>query len=242
MRRMRSIRLSNGLVCATLIALAACGGTGATTKPLAATTMPSAATTKPSAAMSNPSAAAASPLAGSRFTSTAFAVPVSFSLAGGWVVNHDLNSDIDLGRDGQGAGGGVFDNFTGGRQDAGIMDIGSTTVAGKTQSDPRIPWPKDLYAWLKSRPEFKPQPPKAITVGGRPATQIDADVNVPDGTSIALVCPSCWLLDHNDRWRFVEVKNSDGSGVVWITNGIAAPGFDAYAQALDQLLGTFEFR
>lgn len=184
----------------------------------------------------------ATPGLGSRFSSTAFAVPVSFSLAGGWTVNHDLSGDIDLGRDGQGAGGGVFDDFTGGRQDAGIMDIGSTTVAGKTPSDPRMPWPKDLYAWLQSRPEFKPQPPKAITVGGRPATQIDADVTVPDGTRIELVCPSCWLLDHNDRWRFVEVKNSDGSGVVWITNGIAAPGFDAFAQALDQLLGTFEFR
>jgi hypothetical protein len=130
-------------------------------------------------------------------------------------------------------------------QDVAVQDIGSTTVAGASKSDPYMPWPKDLYAWLKSRPEFKAQPPKAITVGGRPATQIDADATVPGGTRIELVCSNasnCWLLDHNDRWRFVEVKNKDGSGVVWISNGIPAPGFDAYAQALDQLLGTFEFR
>ena len=123
------------------------------------------------------------------------------------------------------------------------MDIGSTTVPGVTTS--YMPWPKDLYAWLKSRPEFKTQAPKAITVGGRPAIQIDADATVPEGTRIEFVCSkdsNCWLLDHNDRWRFVEVKNSDGSGVVWITNGIPAPAFDAYAKALDQLLGTFEFR
>ncbi len=187
----------------------------------------------------------ATPGTGSMFNSVAFAVPVSFSLAGGWTVDHDLYSDIDLLRDDHGASAGPFESFTGGKQNAGIMDIGSTTVAGATESDPNLPWPKDLYAWLQSRPEFKPQPPKAITVGGRPATQIDADVTVPNGTSIGLVCssePNCWLLDHNDRWRFVEVKNSDGSGVVWITNGIPAPGFDAYATALDQLLGTFEFR
>lgn len=238
MPRMRSLLLSNGLVCVALIALAACGGPSATAAPSVATAAPTAAAAAPSAPMTKPSAAATSPLAGSRFTSTVFAVPVSFSLAGDWVVNHEGRSDIDLGRDDHGAG-------PNGAQDAGIQDIGSTTVAGATASDPYMPWPKDLYAWLKSRPEFKPQSPRAITVGGRPATQIDADVSVPDGTRISLVCSkasSCWLLDHNDRWRFVEVKNSDGSGVVWITNGIPAPGFDAYGQALDQLLGTFAFR
>ena len=82
-------------------------------------------------------------------------------------------------------------------------------------------------------------------MGGRPAVQIDADANVPNGTRIELFAPKgtgCWLLDHSDRWRFVEVKNSDGSGVVWLTNGIPAPGFDSFAQAFDQLLGTFLFR
>ena len=227
--RAHSLRI--GLVSATLIALAACGGTGATASP--------------SAAMTEPSAAAASPLASSSFTSSDFAVPVSFSLAGDWKVNNEHPSTIDISRDDQGASAGAFERFTGGMQNAGIQDIGSTTVAGATKSDPRMPWPKDLYAWLKSRPEFKPQSPQAITVGGRPATQIDADVSVPDGTKIELVCSTdsnCWLLDHNDRWRFVEVKNSDGSGVVWITNGIPAPGFDAYAMALNQLLGTLAFR
>jgi hypothetical protein len=175
------------------------------------------------------------PSSRSSFASSVFAVPVSLSLPYGWWVTYDHKSDIDLNRADQGAG----------IQDAGVLDIGSTTVAGMMKSDPRMPWPKDLYAWLKSRPEFKPQPPKTITVGGRPATQIDADVTVPDATRIEFVCSkasTCWLLDHNDRWRFVEVKNRDGSGVVWITNGIPARGFDAYAQALDQLLGTFKFR
>jgi hypothetical protein len=198
-----------------------------------------------SASVGSAPPAAASPVVSSTFTSDAFVVPVSFSLAGGWVVHHDLPGDIDLGRDDQGASTGADRAFTGGIQNAGIMDIGSTTVAGATKGDPNLPWPKDLYAWLKERPEFKPDPPQAITVGGRSATQIDADVSVPDGTKIELVCskePNCWLLDHNDRWRFVEVKDSDGSGVVWITNGIPAPGFDSYTQAFDQLLGTLAFR
>jgi hypothetical protein len=227
----RAYSLRIGLVSATLIALAACGGTGAAASP--------------TAAAASPSAAAASPLVGSSFTSADFAVPVSFSLSGGWKMNNEHPSTIDISRDDQGASAGEFERFTGGMQNAGIHDIGSTTVAGATKDDPRLPWPKDLYAWLKSRPEFKPQSPQAITVGGRPATQIDADVNVQDGTKIELVCSSdsnCWLLDHNDRWRFVEVKNNDGSGVVWITNGIPAPAFDAYATALDQLLGTLAFR
>jgi hypothetical protein len=183
------------------------------------------------------------PASSGSFSSAVFAVPISFSLAGGWNVNHDIHADIDLGRDDHGATPEAFKVFTGDIQNVGILDIGSTTVAGATTSDPYLPWPKDLYAWLKSRPEFKLQSPQAITVGGRPATQIDADVQVPDGTKIALVCSSnCWLLDHNDRWRFVEVKNSDGSGIVVLSNGIAAPAFDAYAQALDQLLGTLTFR
>jgi len=157
----------------------------------------------------------------------------------------DRHSSIDLNRDDQGASAGADAVFTGGVQDAGVQDIGSTTVAGATMGDPSMPWPKDLYAWLQSRPEFTPEPPQVITVGGRPATQIDADVSVAKGTRIELICPEgspCWLLDHNDRWRFVEVKDADRSGVVWITNGIPAPGFDAYGEALDQLLGTFEFR
>lgn len=94
-------------------------------------------------------------------------------------------------------------------------------------------------------PESKLQAPKRITVGGRPATQIDADTTVVSGTRIEFICSkdsTWWLLDHNDRWRFVEVKNADGSGVVWITNGIPAPAFGAYAEALDRLLGTFQFR
>jgi hypothetical protein len=182
-----------------------------------------------------PSTPTSTPASSGSFTPAVFKVPISFSLAGGWVVKHDLRSDVDLGRHENGA---VEEG-----QDAGIQDIGSTTVAGATPSDPRMPWPTDVYAWLKSRPEFKPLSPQAITVGGRAATQIDADVNVPAGTSIAIVCSSdCWLLDHNDRWRFVEVKNADGSGVVWITNGPPGPGFDAYAKALDQLLGTLTFR
>ena len=62
MPRMRKLLLSIGLVCATSIALAACGGTGATTTPSAAPTAPSAAVTKPSAATVAPSAATARPL------------------------------------------------------------------------------------------------------------------------------------------------------------------------------------
>ena len=185
-----------GLLSATLIALAACGGTSATSTPSAATTTPSA-PASPSTAMIKPSASA---VASTRFTSDAFAVPVSFSLAGGWRVMTDVHSIIDL--------MGADD------QDVGIQDIGSTTVLGTTKGvDSYMPWPKDLYAWLKSRPEFKPQPPKAITVGGRPATQIDADASVPDGTRIELICSehsSCWLLDHSDRTGHGPAPSTQG--------------------------------
>ena len=207
----------------------------------APTTAPAAATTTPSAAMTKPSGAAASTPLNSTFTSAVFAVPVSFTLPGGWTVFENKHSVIDLRGPDLSAG-----PFTG--QDIGIQDIASTTVAGPTKNDLPVPWPKDLYEWLKSRPEFSTQVPETIMVGGRPATQIVADASVPDGTRIELVCPKesgCWLLDNSDpwsRWRFVEVKNDDGSGVVWITNGLPAPGFDAFAQTLDQLLGTFQFR
>ena len=154
--RAHSLRI--GLVSAILIALAACGGTSAAAAP--------------PAAMIEPSAVAASPLASSMFTSAEFAVPVSFSLKGGWVVNVDRHGVIDLSRDDQGASAGA-ERFTGHMQNAGIMDIGSTTVAGATKGDPYMSWPKDLYAWLQSRPELKPQAPQAIAVGGRPATQIE---------------------------------------------------------------------
>ena len=229
----RPYSLRIALVSATLITLAACGGTSATSKPPAATTAPPAAAITPSAA---PASALAS--SSTTFTTDTFAVPFSLSLAGGWTVMVEVHSVVDL--RGPDTGGGPLNS-----QDAGVQDIASTTVAGAAKGDPYMPWPKDLYAWLQSRPEFKPEPPKTITVGGRPATQIDADVSVPSGTRIELICSedsSCWLLDHNDRWRFVEVKDDDGSGVVWITNGIPAPGFDAYAEALDQLLATVEYR
>ena len=57
MRRMRKLLLSIGLVCTTLIAVAACGGNGAATTHSAATTAP------PAAAASPQAAAAASPQA-----------------------------------------------------------------------------------------------------------------------------------------------------------------------------------
>jgi len=51
-----------------------------------------------------------------------------------------------------------------------------------------------------------------------------------------------------NSWNYVtrpkDEQQSDAifGGVVWITNGIPAPGFDSYTQALDQLLGTLAFR
>src|SRR4051794_5540765 len=62
MPRMRKLLLSIGLVCTTLIGLAACGGSGAAATHSAAPTTPSAAVTEPSAATAGPSAATARPL------------------------------------------------------------------------------------------------------------------------------------------------------------------------------------
>jgi hypothetical protein len=191
----------------------------------------------PAGALLNTSAGVAASIASSTqpspsgvFDSSVFAVPISLSPVGDWVVQGDNQSDIDLQR---------------GDQDAGILSTSSTTVSPVRSGDPALPWPQDLHAWLEARPEFTPTVPRQVALGGRPATLIDADLTVPSGTRIEMVCAeprhSCWLADHNDRWRFIEVKNEDGPGIVVITNGMP-DGFDSYARALDQLLATLRFR
>jgi hypothetical protein len=164
------------------------------------------------------------------FDSSVFAVPISLSPVGDWVVQGDNQSDIDLQR---------------GDQDAGILSISSTTIAPAMSGDPALPWPEDLHAWLEARPEFTPTVPRQVALGGRPATLVDADARVPSGTRVEMVCSeprhSCWLVDHADRWRFIEVKSGDGPGIVVITNG-TPDAFDSYARALDQLLATLKFR
>ena len=238
-------------VMAVVLLVTACGGSASPTglpaspplsnRPSAAapgTAAITAAGASASSPTTRPSNSSTSEPASSTYTSHAFAVPVSFELGAGWKVTEDVHSDIDL-------RGPIYSDGRAGDQDLEFHDINTTTVAGTTKSDPYMPWPTDLYAWLQSRPEFQAQPPQTITVAGRPATQIDVDGTVKPGTRVELVCAdrsSCWLLDGNFRWRFVELKNADGSGVVWITSGVPAARFDTYAEALDELLRTVEFR
>ena len=182
---------------------------------------------EPTASLGPVSPSAGASTGAAVFTSETFSVPLALTLIGGWVVEGDHASDIDLQR---------------GAQDAGISSITSATVAS---TGPDIPWPDDLFAWLDSRPEFTPSAPRQVTIGGRPATLIDADATVPAGTRIEMICAeprhSCWLVDAPQSWRFIEVRNADGSGIVVITNS-ALGGLADYASALDDLLATLEFR
>ena len=52
---------------------------------------------------------------------------------------------------------------------------------------------------------------------------------------------SCWLLDAPQSWRFVEIRDAGGSGIVVITNAVLG-GLAEYASALDAVLATLEFR
>jgi hypothetical protein len=150
-------------------------------------------------------------------------------LVDGWSVDGDHPGNVDLQR---------------GEQDAGISSIADTTVADTTvaaSAGGKSPWPDDMVAWLNSRPEFTPGPPRQVMIGGRAATQVDVNVNAA-GEQISMVCnAACWLVDGNFVMSFTEVRNSDGTGIVVITQ-VPADKFDDWSQSLDQLMATIEFR
>jgi predicted small lipoprotein YifL len=94
MHRTRSRVLSLGRVCAALVALAACGGNGATTLPSAAASTPVAAIASPSAAMTKPSAATAKPLPEHVIAEWSVRSPVGiyFGTDSVWVQGHGSGS------------------------------------------------------------------------------------------------------------------------------------------------------
>ena len=240
MRRMRSLLLSIGLMCAAVIALAACGGTGVTATPSAAAAAPSVALTKPSAAAAStavsPSVTSSAPASSltSSFTSATFKVPIGLTLSGGWSLSTDETGTVGLQL---------------GDAAASIMSIDSTTVRGATTTAPWIPWPDDIHAWLAGRPEFKLDATRTAVVGGRPAVIVDADYvreRITDqGDWIKYGTDPTDGLNMKGSWpgsvHIVVVKTGPKSGIVMMMDG-PTDAFGGASTSLDRVLGTLTFR
>lgn len=184
---------------------------------------------------------AASPSAGTStapspapFTSSNFKVPVGFTLLDGWKISTD-----ELGTVGLQLGDAA----------AAIVSIDSLTVRGATPTAPWVPWPDDIHAWLAGRPEFRPDAPREVEVGGRPAVIIDAEyvreritdqgdwLRYGTGSSDGINLRGSWP----GRLHLVVVNTGVGSGIVAVMD---AP-LDAFAGAsasLDSILATLTFR
>ena len=124
-----------------------------------------------------------------------------------------------------------------------IMSMTEITLAGPGGSKPYTSFPADFGAWLSNRSEFKVVGSEAVTIGGRAATQIDADfVWVADSPVYAFL--NGWLYDQytkDNRARFVVVPLPEGAGIVVMMEAKIAD-FDQSAAALDQLLTGLTFR
>jgi hypothetical protein len=141
-------------------------------------------------------------------------------------------------------------DLNGPTQPASIMSIASMTVRGAKSTDPWVPWPADIHAWLAKRAEFRPAAPRSITIGGRPATVIDVAVVTPvadTGDWVKCGPSPCGInlrsANGGGGWQIhlVVVPTGAGTGIVAY---IDAPtdGFDAAVASLDKLLATLEFR
>ncbi|MGH2445622.1 MAG: hypothetical protein ACRDGD_06230 [Candidatus Limnocylindria bacterium] len=173
-------------------------------------------------------------------TSEAFSVPLSLDLPSGW-QGREAAAFYSVFRPPSGTEP-LFDRIV-------FADPASMRVTAAAGAEP---WPDDLYAWLDGRPEFEPSQPQVISVGGRPATMIEAVAdyeptatreNLPiiqigpssptDGTLVA-------LTEGSVTWRLIEVDLGDGAGVVIIYLG-ATDTFDAWAAEVEEVLDTVRF-
>jgi hypothetical protein len=176
------------------------------------------------------------------FTSGAFQVPIQLTMVDGWTVASQQFGDLDV---------SAADKV------ASIFSIASMTVRGATQTDPWVPWPADIHAWLAGRAEFRPGEPRATTIGGRPATVIDVDVVTPvadtgdwvKGCGPQDVTCGINLRGANDSggWRIhlVVVPTGAGTGIVGYIDApvVAAAGdFQTAAASFDRLLASLSFR
>jgi hypothetical protein len=171
------------------------------------------------------------------FTSTVFAVPLSMTLVDGWRLNRGSGYEessylLDLQR---------------GTVEIGIMPIAALTVPGATMTDPYVALPTDVAAWVGQRPEFGPATTRAITIGGRTGTLIDADFTW-DGSSkytfLRFYPTAGWLYDRlvaGSRARFIVLPGPGDTGIlIHMEAGIGI--FNESAASLDRLLATLAFR
>jgi hypothetical protein len=169
------------------------------------------------------------------FSSSVFGVPIQLTMPAGWTSAGTEPGSVDL---------------NGPTQPASIMSIASMTVRGAKSTDPWVPWPADIHAWLAKRAEFRPAAPRSITIGGRPATVIDVAVVTPvadTGDWVNCGPSPCGInlrsANGGGGWQIhlVVVPTGAGTGIVAY---IDAPtdGFDAAVASLDKLLATLEFR
>jgi hypothetical protein len=167
------------------------------------------------------------------YSSRLFEVPIQLLLQDGFTIADDYPGGVDL---------------SGHSEQAAIMSIASMAVRGSKPTDPWVPWPADIRAWLSSRPEFKPSAPRPITVDGRPGSVIDFEVVDP------LAYSAAWIRngpvggirpgDPNiSGWRIhlVVIPTGNGTGIVAYAEGPPADFAQASA-SLDRLLTTLVFR
>ena len=97
------------------------------------------------------------------------------------------------------------------------------------------PAPEDLVAWLRRHPYLGTEGPKRVDVGGVPAEQLVADVDVPEGYrgdeggGCAVACISLFrlgggsvtYLTENGKARFIVPKDVEGETITIVVSAPA---------------------
>jgi hypothetical protein len=181
------------------------GQIGGPPSPIPSPPVPSASPT-PSAPSVSPSVApsvAPTPsglsLAAGPFSPTAFQPRLRFVLPSGWIKTWDrqngmgivpTGADFFIQTDGLVLFNGIYAYA---RPVAGPPDGGLTPVEGIGTSA------KDLAEWLAGRPQLTATVPKAVTLGGRPAWQLDISLSADAGELCGIPCVN--VLNSPDRNR-----------------------------------------
>lgn len=217
----RAFSSLGGALAGAVLMVAACGG-GATP-----TTGPTA-SPAPTVTSSGPSSSPAARIV----DASAFGVPLTLTLSGGWTYALVEPNNLEL---------------VHGDTDLGFHPLSKVTLPGATTTDPWIPVTADFIAWVQERPEFTDfQTPRPVTVGGRPGTEIDAAFVWDTGMTkrdFLRYTSGAWLYDQGNvghRIRFIIVPGTAGDGVMIVVN---APGaeFAAATTELDTVLSTVQF-
>lgn len=173
-------------------------------------------------------------LAPSVVDASAFDVPLTLTLSGGWTLHVIEPTNLEL------LWGGID------RVDLAFHPLKMVTLPGATVADPWIPVPADFVAWIRQRPEFTAFQTLPVTVGGRTGTEIDVADTWKTGAAkheFLRYGTGGWLYqqgDNGNRIRFVIVPGPSGDGFIIVMNAAAAD-FDAAAAELDVVLATVQF-